>query len=100
MPTVVIALLAVAWLHDERSAVEQARRSGKDLLIDFSADWCAACKMMERHTWADPLVQREIAEHFVPLRETRLTGYTGPAEMLDWLRSLSGCGRCRREGGR
>ena len=112
MPAMVIALLAVAWLHDERSAAEEAHRSGKELLVDFQADWCAACKMMERHTWVDPRVQREIAEHFVALRldvtddeelamkyrisglptvvagEARLTGYAGPAEMLEWLRHV------------
>ena len=59
MPAMVIALLAVAWMHDERSAAEEAHRSGKELLVDFQADWCAACKMMERHTWTDPRVQRE-----------------------------------------
>ena len=57
----------VAWLYDERQAIEASVKSGKPLLIDFRAEWCAACKMMDWHTWADPFVQREIAEHFVPL---------------------------------
>jgi thiol:disulfide interchange protein len=57
----------IAWLHDEHMAIAESLRSGKPLLIDFRAEWCAACKMMDRHTWADTSVQREIAMHFVPL---------------------------------
>jgi len=57
----------ITWLRDESKALQEARKSGKGLLVEFRAEWCAACKMMDRHTWTDPLVQREIATHFVAL---------------------------------
>ncbi len=42
---------------------EQARtvalRAEQPLLVDFTASWCAACKELEKHTFAHPAVRRE-----------------------------------------
>src|SRR5438445_1534917 len=58
----------IPWLHDERAALEQARASGKGLLVDFSAEWCAACKELDLHVFSQPEVKAEVAERFVPLK--------------------------------
>src|SRR3989475_9582963 len=59
---------SIPWVRDERAAVQQSRATGKPLLIDFFAEWCAACKELDAHTWADPTVAKEVADRFVPLK--------------------------------
>lgn len=57
----------LTWLHEEKVAVDQARSEKRPLLVDFTAEWCAACKEMARETFADPRV-REKAGHFVAVK--------------------------------
>src|SRR5258706_745021 len=58
----------IPWVRDEKAAVQQSRATGKPLLIDFFAEWCAACKELDVHTWTDPVVAKEVSDHFVPLK--------------------------------
>jgi len=54
------------WLASEGQGLERARAESKPMLIDFSADWCVACKELERFTFSDPRVI-ELARRFVPV---------------------------------
>ena len=56
-----------AWQHDYDEAVALARREGRPMIIDFWADWCTACKELDRTVWADPRVRTE-ASRFVALK--------------------------------
>src|SRR5213075_1269002 len=58
----------ISWIRDEKVAVNQALSSGKPLLVDFGAEWCAACKELDLHTWTDPVVAKEVSDRFVPLK--------------------------------
>ncbi|HTO97392.1 MAG TPA: cytochrome c biogenesis protein CcdA [Myxococcales bacterium] len=58
----------IPWLKDEKLAVRESLSTGRPLLIDFSAEWCAACKELDVHTWTDPVVAREVSDRFVALK--------------------------------
>jgi thiol:disulfide interchange protein DsbD len=57
----------LAWLGDEASALALAKKEGRPVIIDFWADWCTACKELDKIAWADPRV-REEAARFVTLK--------------------------------
>jgi thiol:disulfide interchange protein len=57
----------IRWRTDRAAAIAESRATGKPLLIDFTASWCSACKMMQRHSWSNPRVAQEVAEHYIPL---------------------------------
>ena len=39
---------------------EKLKSAGKPAMLDFYADWCVSCKEMERFTFSDPRVRREM----------------------------------------
>ncbi len=49
----------IAWLSSESQALAAAQASGKPVILDFTAEWCASCHEMERLTYKDPAVIAE-----------------------------------------
>ena len=65
---------------DYNQAIDEASRSGKPILIDFTGYGCVNCRKMEASVWTDPRVSETIRQKFIlvslfvddktPLKET------------------------------
>ncbi|GEM_PF-1580775 len=66
VPPAATASDRVRWLTDYRKAEDLSARSGRPLLLDFRADWCAPCKRLER-SFEAPEVRR-LLQKVVPVR--------------------------------
>jgi thiol:disulfide interchange protein DsbD len=55
------------WVMTDDEGWATARAENKPVVMDFYADWCAACKELDHQTWVDPAVQAE-ADRFVAVK--------------------------------
>jgi thiol:disulfide interchange protein DsbD len=44
---------AINWINYDNQSIKQLRSENKPVLIDFYADWCAACKELDHKTFSD-----------------------------------------------
>ena len=58
----------IPWLTDEAAAVIASRSLQAPVLVELTADWCAACHEMERTTFSDPAVIEAANRYLVLLR--------------------------------
>lgn len=61
------AIANPAWIASETQGLELARNQSKPMLIDFGAEWCVACKELEKFTFSDPRVIEQ-SKAFVAVR--------------------------------
>ncbi len=59
------AFVVVHDLNGLNQQLAKARSSQRTLLLDFYADWCQSCIAMDRHVFASPAVQRELANYIL-----------------------------------
>jgi len=58
----------VASLEELDRELIAAQNAGKPVMLDYYADWCVECKRMEKNTFEEPGVNRELKNRFVLLQ--------------------------------
>lgn len=66
-----------AWPPASEAVLESAARSGKPVVLDFGAEWCAKCKELEEKTFSDPRVIAEL-KRFVYVKADLTPSDPGP----------------------
>lgn len=70
------------WTSMDR-ALEESRRNGKPVFIDFSADWCGPCQRLKREVFDDDARAHTLQTAVIPVSIVDLRRETGsnPAEI-------------------
>ncbi len=51
-----------------KTAMAKAEKEGKHLFVDFYANWCAPCKLMDEYTFPDPELGKYMNENFISVK--------------------------------
>lgn len=57
----------IQW-HTYNDGMARGKFENKKVFIHFFAEWCAACKTMEKNTFSDPGIIAALNQNFIPIK--------------------------------
>jgi thioredoxin-related protein len=58
----------INWAQSPKVATSLARRSRLPIVAFITSDHCGYCRKMERNSWSNPTIIRQVESGFVPLK--------------------------------
>jgi thioredoxin-like negative regulator of GroEL len=58
----------IPWLKDLERASEVAQKTNQPMMIEFWADWCSSCKVMDEDIFTNTKLIAAVGERIVPVR--------------------------------
>jgi thiol:disulfide interchange protein DsbD len=59
--------VSIQWGNNLQKAAEQAKKTGKPILVQFTADWCTFCHKMLDETLSNEEIAQQVNECFIPV---------------------------------
>lgn len=56
------------WTDDWNTALAKAKKERKPVFVDFYTDWCVWCKRLDKDTYSDSGVQKQMREGWVSVK--------------------------------
>jgi len=56
------------WYTNWNAGLAQAKKEGKPVIVDFYAEWCKWCKVMDEKTFSAPEIKKMFAADWVTIR--------------------------------
>ncbi|HUF71359.1 MAG TPA: protein-disulfide reductase DsbD [Gammaproteobacteria bacterium] len=81
-----LAFVEVETVAELETLLGRARDAGQPVMVDFTADWCVACKEMEEYTFPDPAVVAALSP-FMLLQADVTANNDDDKALLAWFES-------------